>query len=144
VRRGKTGRKNPLYRHGDNDGRRRWRATTETACRWCGSDKQLRLHHVVYEQHVRDRRGDCWDPRNGLTLCLSCHSKHHNGTDSHVPIDRLRPENFAFAVELLGPYAVDYFMRYYHAEREEVLPRLPLQLALEDSSPDKESEVSAQ
>jgi hypothetical protein len=134
TRRGKLGRKNPNYRNGRTANAERWRSTAEPQCRQCGSSELLRLHHVVYEQHVRKHGGDSWDPDNGLTLCLSCHSKHHNGTDKHVPIAVLRPENLAFAFALLGDYAADYFFRYYHADRDEVqtlLELLPHQLSLE-------------
>lgn len=56
--------------------------------------------------------GDIWDPRNGLTLCASCHAKHHNRSRV-LPVSMLRPENIAYIRELLGEAADNYLARYY-------------------------------
>lgn len=58
----------------------------------------LQAHHVVYQQHLRDRGLDhlLWDVTNGLCTCYTAHRRHHNRTQ---PIERklLRRENISFA-----------------------------------------------
>lgn len=90
-----------------------WIASAENACRACGVMEPLQIHHVVYEQHVRKRAGDVFDPRNSLTLCRICHARQHSG-HTRLPVAKLRPENLAFAKDLLGEYAGDYFARFYN------------------------------
>lgn len=109
----KTGRLNPHYSSGLLDERRRWRLGGDAVCRICGGSTRLTLHHVVYEQHVRNMKGDCFDPDNSLTVCFACHMGHHHGADRRIRLDQLRPANVAFAQALLGPWATDYLARYY-------------------------------
>lgn len=110
--RSKRGALNPMA--GPRTSRKReWYAAKETSCRCCGSTRNLKQHHVVYEQHVRKYGGDIYDPRNGLTLCMTCHNKHHHDADGRLSTGDLRPENIEFAFELLGAYTADYFVRYY-------------------------------
>lgn len=111
IRASKTGPKNAAYRSGITERRRVWKAARELACRVCGSGRGLHSHHVVYEQHVRRRDGDVYDPDNSLTVCRRCHMAHHAG--NRLPTSCFRPENLAFAKRLLGEYAADYFARYY-------------------------------
>lgn len=119
ARRGKA---NPNYKGGsrtgvrDREGERRWYIGAEDRCQHpcCpGTVRGLDLHHVVYAQHVRKAAGDCWDPRNSLTLCRHCHSSHHRRGSQVVPITVLRDETLAFAWELLGTAAESYLKRYY-------------------------------
>jgi hypothetical protein len=98
-----------------------WEASREICCRICGSSHRLNIHHVVYEQHVRREGGNTLDPDNGLTLCFTCHMKHHHGADDRIAVSQLREENVDFAFDLLGPAAYDYFIRYYDNDRKEEL-----------------------
>jgi hypothetical protein len=120
-RRSKLGRRNPNWRSGICS-REGWFSAKETACRQCGSTYRLHLHHVVYAQHVRQRRGDVADPANALTLCFDCHMAHHGGS-ARVSISRLRPENFLFAMRLLRDSAPDYFRRYYAPPERHIFDR---------------------
>lgn len=77
------------------------------------ADTRCHEHHVVYEQHVRREGGDVYDPRNALTLCISCHTSHHRRGSRTVPLRVLRDANYEFAFELLGAAAFDYLRRRY-------------------------------
>lgn len=112
-RRAKRGSRNPAYTTGWTVRRNEWLASAGDSCRICGSGHRLHLHHVVYEQHVRREHGDVFDPRNGLTLCMTCHMRHHHAVDQRIHVDNLRDENIEFARELLGDAAELYFIRYY-------------------------------
>lgn len=122
IRRSKTGGRNPNYRGANKTPTVAWRAARNDRCevRGCDSKRLLRQHHVVYDQHVRKRGGDPWDPRDSFTACHNCHSRHHSGADYRMHVADLTDANLAFAVELLGAYAVDYFIRYYAGERSEI------------------------
>lgn len=122
VRQGKIGRKNPSY-NGGSRGSHEWQAAKESACRACGSGRRLVLHHVVYEQHVRKRGGNAFDPDDSLTLCWDCHAKHHHSADDRLHVRVFRPENVVFARALLGDYARDYFVRFYDGDLDSVYPR---------------------
>jgi hypothetical protein len=63
---------------------------------------------------VRKAGGDEHDPRNSLTVCISCHATHHHTGPLALVV--LRPENYAYALELLGPAAYDYLRRRYVSE----------------------------
>lgn len=77
----------------------------------CGAPA-VQLHHVVYQQHVRNRGGDLTDARNLLALCYDCHRRHHNRV-APIPRASLPDAAVEFAEELLGDYANDYLGRYY-------------------------------
>lgn len=70
-------------------------------------------HHVIYEQHLKDRGLPRYDARNALRLCRGCHHRHHFTPGWRLPTAALREENIAYAVLVLGEYAIDYFRRYY-------------------------------
>lgn len=121
----RKGAKNPNFKGGsrtgvrDREGERRWYAAQIQFCQHpgCpGGTELLACHHVVYEQHVRAKGGDRWDPDNSLTLCFVCHSSHHRKGRYTVPLIALRDENYAFAFDLMGPAAYDYLRRYYVGE----------------------------
>jgi hypothetical protein len=78
-----------------------------------GGSGKLEQHHVVYVQHVRAEGGNAGDPRDGLTLCTICHTRHHRRV-APVRLSALRDETFEFARELLGgPKAYEYLRRRY-------------------------------
>lgn len=76
-------------------------------------------HHVIYEQHVKDRGGSTKDSRNALALCMDCHFAHHKAS-KRIPTECLREENIEFAFELLGLAAPYYFERYYTGTDERI------------------------
>lgn len=80
-------------------------------CAGCGL-RAVHNHHVVYRQHLRQHGGDVLDGANFLPMCLSCHAAHHNAS-WRIPVSCLRDENLAYASELLGLAAFDYFVRRY-------------------------------
>ena len=47
-------------------------------CQWCGSTKELQVHHKYYEKY-HDGRVNAWDypDRCLITLCKRCHEKCH-------------------------------------------------------------------
>lgn len=118
----RQGAANPNYRSGkrtgvrDRDGERRWYAVAKTYCESTacpGPVGQLALHHIVYAQHVVAEHGDKHDPRNAMTLCGSCHAKHHRRSRV-IPLAMLPDSAFEFAAELLGPRkAFNYLGRRY-------------------------------
>jgi hypothetical protein len=103
---------------------KRWLNAKAKRCALCGRRKGLTQHHVVYEQHVRKHGGDPFDPRDGLTVCLDEHNRHHDGSAWKIPVARLRPDNLQFALELLGDYAADYLARHYDGTPAEIQARL--------------------
>ena len=119
----RKGKRNPNYRHGgrsgvrDREGERRWFAALGTKCAvpGCPGIGRLALHHVIYRQKIRRVGGDVWDPRDALTLCNSCHGRHHQ-RGRPVPLALLANENYEFAWELLGSAAYDYLRRRYSGE----------------------------
>jgi hypothetical protein len=123
----RRGKANPNHRHGkrvgerDRAGEKRWRAALDDVCVGAcatprGGVRGLYLHHIVYRQKVVREGGDVWDGRNALTICGSCHGKHH--TRSRVlPLSVLPSSAFAFAVELLGAGAAyNYLRRRYDGD----------------------------
>lgn len=96
----------------------RWFSRKQVICRnpECGRTWGLVLHHVVYEQHVRDAHGDVDDPDNSMTLCVDCHQRHHQ-TSWRIPASWLSWENVRFMVKLLGLFNGGvYLRRYYDVE----------------------------
>lgn len=117
----RKGSANPNYKGGrragvrDRDGERRWKEGAPNVCQNpdCKRDhNRIDRHHCVYEQHIRQAKGDRWDPRNRLMLCAGCHSSHHRGTKLELSV--LPLSAIEFAVELFGPGAAyEYLNRYY-------------------------------
>lgn len=71
-------------------------------------------HHVILKRHVAAKGGDVWDLRNRLSLDPACHLAHHESSGRHrVSRAALRPDNIAFARELLGEAADEYLDRHY-------------------------------
>lgn len=126
IRRAKLGGKNPNYHGAHRNPTDAWRAARKPMCevRGCRSRRSLRQHHVVYEQHVRKRGGNPWDPRDSFTACFDHHNRHHHNADARIHVRDLTDENLRFARELLGEAAVDYFIRYYAGSRDEIEYRL--------------------
>lgn len=113
IRRQRWGKKNPNFKGGAYGDRVIWDSHIKTACVLCGGDDRLRIHHIIYRQHVRKRNGNEWDPRNGMTLCMSCHSRHHTGSSFRISVKDIPEKFFEFGRELLGDYLPDYLMRFY-------------------------------
>lgn len=109
----KRGSANPNYQ-GERTNPLRWTSQKAKACASCGATARLQLHHVIYRQHIRSAGGDEHDPRNSLTVCISCHATHHHTGPLALVV--LRPENYAYAAELMGPAAYDYLRRRYASE----------------------------
>lgn len=95
--------------------------------------KKAHNHHVVYEQHVKDKGGSPKDPRNALALCLDCHFAHHKALP-RIPTECLRDENIEFAFELLGLAAPYYFERYYTGTDERIECGLQALLDMEEEN----------
>lgn len=116
-------------RHIFHDAGRAQRVCQAPGCRRRGPRKGIdfQTHHVVYEQHLRDRGLPRYDARNALRLCPDCHKKHH-GPNWRLPTSSLRDENVAYAFLVLGPYAADYFARYY--DDADADPRVQAQVEL--------------
>lgn len=84
------------------------------ACAVCGN-RAVQSHHVIYAQHVRAHKGDVDARENLLPLCVGCHERHHTAAE-RIPFTYLTDENVAFARDLLGLAAFDYFTRRYFTE----------------------------
>lgn len=109
-------RKRPFESPESAAARSAWNVATKAnpTCARCGKRGYVSGHHVVEKRHVKARGGDIWDLRNQLSVCPDCHLNHHQGgEDRRIPLSALRPENVAFATELLGDAAGDYLARYY-------------------------------
>lgn len=64
-------------------------------CRKCGNIKYVLAHHVIPWEEDESKR---FDVDNGLTLCLSCHQKHHLGVeDANMPTVQSQ-ENYSLAL----------------------------------------------
>ena len=122
----KKGARNPNYK-GDDAALKRWAAAKRDACERCGARDRLQQHHVVYEQHIRRAGGDPWDPRDSMTLCVSCHTSHHKALRLTLPLALVPDAAIAFAGDLMGPAAYDYLRRRYGGEdpRVDALLNLP-------------------
>lgn len=104
-------------RTGQRAKERRWYATASPRCVLCGTGSgRFHLHHICYVQHVRRERGDVWDPRNALTLCVDCHSAHHS-RKRILPLGLLPDAALEFAAETFGgPAAYVYLRRRYEGD----------------------------
>lgn len=105
IANGKRGARNPMWKGEDTEGSVyrvfNVRLKGEKRCRNCGhSDGVLHLHHIVPRSMCK---AGVRDMRNGVTLCLWCHSGWHQ---RRVTIHReiLTAEEWAFvsSLELLG------------------------------------------
>jgi 5-methylcytosine-specific restriction endonuclease McrA len=112
-------------------GTKEWRAAKRARCAKCGRGNRegggpLHLHHVVYEQHAIREGGERFDVRNAMTLCNSCHRRHHLRTEP-VHVVLVPDAAIAFAAEIMGGGAYNYFQRYYDGtdRRVESLRDLP-------------------
>ena len=97
-----------------------WVSARKDRCEICDArGSYTSLHHVVYEQHVRDAGGDVWDPRNSLTVCdgpFSCHTRHHSRMRP-IRLDALPDSAYEFAAELFGSGAAyEYLRRRYFGD----------------------------
>ena len=90
-----------------------WDARLRRECELCGSKDRIRNHHIIYAQHVRKRGGNEWDPRNAISLCISCHARQHSGTSFRILVCDLPDEFWPFGKELLGDALWDYLARHY-------------------------------
>lgn len=101
----------------DRDGERRWAAGAVEHCEspWCdGTSARLHLHHVTLRQIVQREGGDVWAPENRMTLCETCHARHHRAAAGKLPLSTLRDAHVRFAADLLGAGAAwAYFTRRY-------------------------------
>lgn len=88
-------------------------ARWQRLCAECDKGGAFQAHHVIYEQHLRDRGLPLYDTRNALRLCYDCHKRHHDGTAWRLTTRKLTPDNIIYAFEVLGAYAGDYLRRYY-------------------------------
>jgi hypothetical protein len=116
---------NPAYKHG-----RRvdiqipgWRLSRkgETNCRNCGKPKSrqpLQLHHAVPRSKARHVKADL---RNGIPLCLDCHSGWHRKTVV-IYRDVFTADEWGFisSVQLTGELIGPWLDRHY-PERQEVV-----------------------
>lgn len=119
----RRGEHNPNWKNGsrvgvrDRAGERRWYAAAAKRCQnpYCegGLGERLALHHIIYRQTVAREGGDLWDPRNALTLCASCHARHHRAS-AKIPLRVLPDSVFEFAGEVMGRGAAfEYLTRRY-------------------------------
>jgi len=94
-----------------------WKAAKGRRCESCGTRRgPFHLHHCIYRQEVRRRKGDQFDPANGMTLCLHCHSGQHS-RKRPIPLTRVPTAAVAYAVRLMGEDAArTYLARRYAAE----------------------------
>lgn len=115
YRRTRKGSSNPAWKGGTRRpaDRPKWDARLRSNCELCGSDDRIRNHHIIYAQHVRKRGGDEWDPRNAISLCISCHARQHSGTSFRILVCDLPGEFWSFGKELLGDALWDYLARHY-------------------------------
>lgn len=94
----------------------RWRSALRQNCENPGclsSGDVMVQHHVMYRRHVYEAAGDQWDPRNSMTLCRSCHQRHHIRSKT-LDLESLPLAARGFVVETLGSdRAYEYLRRYY-------------------------------
>jgi 5-methylcytosine-specific restriction endonuclease McrA len=131
----RTGPDNPNFKHGRRSGvrsreaERQWKTALRRRCQnpECGDGSgKLQIHHVVYEQHVKHEGGNRFDPRNGMTLCQSCHGSHH-GRSRVIPVSALSDGALEFATELFDGDAFTaalYLYRRYRGDDPRVAAML--------------------
>jgi hypothetical protein len=78
----------------------------------CGQGGPFQSHHVIYEQHLKERGLPRYHAMNALRVCKGCHEKHHQGR-VRIPVRKLHHDNLIYMFDVLGGYAVDYCHRYY-------------------------------
>lgn len=120
--RSKRGKANPNWK--DVTAPQRWSSAKAKRCVCCSGRDRLQLHHVVYRQHVKAAKGDCWDPDDSLTLCLACHTGHHHAGTSRLPLAKLRDENYSYAEALLGAGAAYEYLKRRYAGGDQRLDEL--------------------
>lgn len=102
--------------HPTGNTRKRWLEARGDRCEVCGATRALHFHHVIYEQHLKLDGGDPYDPANGMTVCQSCHRRHHDAV-RRIPFPNVPDAASDFAIRLLGPdRAALYFARFYAPE----------------------------
>lgn len=87
-------------------------AWDQRVCAVSGKKGAWHPHHVIYEQHLRDRNLPIFDTRNSLRLNPHVHWSHHKGF-RRVKTKELKDKNIEYAFLVLGAYAQDYLRRYY-------------------------------
>lgn len=90
-------------------------------CEVCGKRGPVTRHHVVYQQHVRNYKGDEWDPANSMLVGAkfgrcTCHARHHAGGEGRIPMSKVPESARQFAINLLGAAAAHYYFRRYYKE----------------------------
>lgn len=84
-----------------------WQETVRHPCRVCGSHLNLEAHHVIAKSVLKRElaskgrpcpRGFIWDPRNGLSLCSTCHQRFTNRALT-IHREQLAPAHFEFAAD---------------------------------------------
>lgn len=105
----------------DEGVRQRVCAVTQRLSGWNGPGREgqpYQIHHVLLEQRVERHWGVAYtlahkyDTRNALRIATWVHELHHTAS-KRIELRFLRDENIAYAFELLGPAAYDYFKRHY-------------------------------
>lgn len=90
--------------------------------------RDFQAHHVVYEQHLKDRGLPRYDTQNALRLCPLHHGRHHkryvdkDGQSFVLETRFLTDANVAYAFAVLGDAAAGYFARYYNGADDD--PRI--------------------
>jgi hypothetical protein len=87
-------------------------AWNQKVCAVTGKAGPWHPHHVVYEQHLRDRNLPIYDGRNALRVNPQAHWAHHKSRPK-IKTSQLLDVNIDYAFDVLGPYAADYLRRYY-------------------------------
>lgn len=86
-------------------------------CAGCGKYGLCRRHHVVREQHLRVKKSNPWDLRNGVSIGIEgktcdCHEQHHNASH-RLPVRCIPDDALRFVFDLYGEYGLDYIRREY-------------------------------
>lgn len=59
-------------------------------CQTCGTTEKIVPHHIIEWDDAPELR---LDVENGLTLCISCHMRHHSKLKSNLPEEHVVPWN---------------------------------------------------
>lgn len=89
-------------------------------CVNCG-ERAVHQHHLLFRQELRRRRVDAGATESVAPMCWTCHGLVHEG-GRKVSLSVFPDAVIGFAVDVLGPYAVDYLDRRYADARTD--PRL--------------------